>query len=134
MSSADAKPAPSCADCFGEGGEHSAPATLTATAAGELSCAEAFALAGGVLPGITADPAASYPGVDLVVDACGLEPPEPFVRAMEGLDALPPGGRMMLLLPRVPHPLYRVLGENGYAWQCTATPRGVFEILIWKTV
>ncbi|MBK1679557.1 DUF2249 domain-containing protein [Rhodocyclus tenuis] len=124
MSAADEKPVvPTCADCFAE------PA---APAAAELSCAEAFALAGGILPGVSVDPAAAYPGVDLVVDACGLEPPEPFVRAMEGLDALPPGGRLMLLLPRVPHPLYRVLAENGYAWQCTAAPRGVFEILIWQ--
>lgn len=123
MTAAAAVP-PTCADCCGE----------TARPALSPDCAEAFAQSGGNTAALSgaAPTLADRPGVDLIVDACGLEPPEPFVRTMEGLDALPPGGRLLLLLPRQPHPLYRVLEQNGYAWQCTPTVRGVFEILIWQ--
>jgi TusA-related sulfurtransferase len=95
-------------------------------------CVSAFAASPGAALA-AGHPARSTPrpGVDIIVDACGLEPPEPFVLTMEGLDALPPGGRLLLLLPREPRPLYKVLAQNGYRWQSCATPQGIFEILIW---
>lgn len=64
------------------------------------------------------------------VDARFLEPPEPFVRTLEMLDGLQPGERMLLLLYREPHPLYRVLEQNGHAWQTVLQADGTFEILI----
>jgi tRNA 2-thiouridine synthesizing protein A len=67
-----------------------------------------------------------------VVDARYLEPPEPFVRTMEILDTLPPGERMLLLLFREPHPLYRVLQQNGYSHETELVADGTFEILIWR--
>ncbi|WP_340666092.1 DUF2249 domain-containing protein [Rhodocyclus gracilis] len=69
-------------------------------------------------------------GADAVLDARGLEPPEPFVRTFEALDALPPEGKLLLLLPREPRPLYRALTQHGYAWRTTPTAPGIFEILI----
>jgi tRNA 2-thiouridine synthesizing protein A len=66
-----------------------------------------------------------------VVDARYLEPPEPFVRTMEMLDTLKPGEKMLLLLFREPHPLYKVLSQNGYAWESELQADGTFEILIW---
>jgi tRNA 2-thiouridine synthesizing protein A len=66
-----------------------------------------------------------------VVDARYLEPPEPFVRTMEMLDTLKPGEKMLLLLFREPHPLYKVLSQNGYAWETELQADGTFEILIW---
>ena len=48
------------------------------------------------------------------VDARGLEPPEPFERAMEALADLPPGGQFTLLIDRMPHPLLRILERDGY--------------------
>jgi hypothetical protein len=97
-------------------------------------CSAAFAASPGAAWLVAGDPARSTPrpGVDVIVDACGLEPPAPFVLTMEGLDALPPGGRLLLLLPREPRPLYKVLAQNGYRWQSTSTPQGIFEILIWQ--
>ena len=67
-----------------------------------------------------------------VVDARFLEPPEPFVRTMELLDTLAPGERMLLLLFREPHPLYRVLQKNGYSHETELVADGTFEILIWR--
>ena len=49
-----------------------------------------------------------------VVDARGLEPPEPFERAMEGLMALGKDEEMLLILDRMPHPLLRILDRDGY--------------------
>jgi uncharacterized protein (DUF2249 family) len=66
-----------------------------------------------------------------IVDARYLDPPEPFVRTMEMLDTLKPGEKMLLLLFREPHPLYKVLSQNGYAWETELQADGTFEILIW---
>ena len=65
-----------------------------------------------------------------VVDARFMEPPEPFVRTMEMLDTLKPDERMLLLLFREPHPLYKVLRQNGYTYESELRTDGTFEILI----
>lgn len=65
-----------------------------------------------------------------VVDARYMEPPGPFVATMEMLDTLPPGGQMRLLLFREPHPLYKVLRQNGHDWATELKADGTFEILI----
>jgi tRNA 2-thiouridine synthesizing protein A len=74
----------------------------------------------------------SHPKSKHVVDARYLEPPEPFVRTMDMLDTLAPGERMLLLLFREPHPLYRVLRQNGYSHETELVADGTFEILIWR--
>jgi len=74
----------------------------------------------------------SHPKSNHVVDARFLEPPEPFVRTMDALDVLPEGEKLLLLLFREPHPLYRVLNQNGYRHEVELTAEGVFEILIWR--
>lgn len=67
-----------------------------------------------------------------VVDARYLEPPEPFVLTMDALDLLPPGEKLLLLLFREPHPLYKVLRQNGYRYESELVADGTFEILIWR--
>ena len=74
----------------------------------------------------------SHPKTAHVVDARYLEPPEPFVRTMEMLDALKPGEPMLLLLFREPHPLYKVLRQNGYTYETELVADGTYEILIWR--
>lgn len=64
------------------------------------------------------------------IDARGMEPPEPFERAMEALCELQPGEEVVLILDREPQPLYRVLARNGYAWATTHHDDGRFEIVI----
>jgi TusA-related sulfurtransferase len=64
------------------------------------------------------------------VDARGLEPPEPFERAMEALADLPHGGRFTLLIARMPHPLLRILERDGYRHEAGFRDDGAVEILI----
>jgi uncharacterized protein (DUF2249 family) len=73
----------------------------------------------------------SHPKASYVVDARYMEPPEPFVQTMEMLDTLKPGEKMLLLLFREPHPLYKVLRQNGYTYETELLADGTFEILIW---
>ncbi len=73
----------------------------------------------------------SHPKTPHVVDARYMEPPEPFVQTMEMLDTLKEGERMLLLLFREPHPLYKVLKQNGHAYEVELTADGTFEILIY---
>ena len=73
----------------------------------------------------------SHPKSSYVLDARFLEPPEPFVKTMEALDSLPEGARLLLLLYREPHPLYRVLDQNVYRYETEQVADGTFEILIW---
>ena len=72
----------------------------------------------------------SHPKTPHVVDARYLEPPEPFVQTMEMLDTLKPGEKMLLLLFREPYPLYKVLRQNGHAYETELLADGTFEILI----
>ncbi|MDR2837372.1 MAG: DUF2249 domain-containing protein [Azonexus sp.] len=72
----------------------------------------------------------SHPKTPHVVDARYMQPPEPFVQTLEMLDTLQPGEKMLLLLFREPHPLYRVLRQNGHAFESELQPDGTFEILI----
>jgi len=74
----------------------------------------------------------SHPKTPHVVDARYMEPPEPFVHTMEMLDTLQTGEKMLLLLFREPHPLYKVLKQNGYAYETELLADGTFEILIWR--
>ncbi|QLQ25865.1 MAG: DUF2249 domain-containing protein [Dechloromonas sp.] len=74
----------------------------------------------------------SHPKASHVVDARYMEPPEPFVQTMEMLDTLKPGEKMLLLLFREPHPLYKVLRQNGHAYETELLADGTFEILIWR--
>jgi uncharacterized protein (DUF2249 family) len=67
-----------------------------------------------------------------ILDARGMEPPEPMERTLEALDELLPGQRLRLLLPREPHPLYGILDRNGYRHQTEPQPDGHFAILIWR--
>lgn len=69
---------------------------------------------------------------DRVIDARDMEPPEPFVATMDALDAMDPAHKLLLILNREPHPLYRALLRQGYAYQTTVTADWTFEILIWR--
>ncbi|MBW7902444.1 MAG: DUF2249 domain-containing protein [Rhodocyclaceae bacterium] len=66
-----------------------------------------------------------------VIDARGLEPPEPFVLTMDALDHLPRGEKLLLLLYREPYPLYKALANNGFRHEAEHVADGTVEILIW---
>ncbi|MDI3514967.1 MAG: DUF2249 domain-containing protein [Gammaproteobacteria bacterium] len=64
------------------------------------------------------------------VDARGLEPPEPFERAMEALADLQAGEEFTLLIDRMPHPLLRMLDRDGYRHEASFRDDGTVAILI----
>lgn len=68
------------------------------------------------------------------IDARYLEPPEPFVLAMEAIDTLLPAEQLRLLLFREPFPLYQVLDAHGFGRRTSLMSDGTYEILIWKRV
>jgi uncharacterized protein (DUF2249 family) len=65
-----------------------------------------------------------------VIDGRNMEPPEPFVQTMEALEALEPGGKVLLLVRHEPFPLYRAPDLNGFSWQSEREPDGSFAVLI----
>lgn len=65
-----------------------------------------------------------------VIDARGLEPPEPFVLTMDALDRLPKGEKLLLQLYREPFPLYKALANNGFVHETEHLPDGTVEVLI----
>lgn len=67
----------------------------------------------------------------IVVDARGLEPPEPMERVLTALDKLPRGERLLMLIHIEPRPLFRVLERNQFAYRCELKPEGHFEVTIW---
>lgn len=68
----------------------------------------------------------------VVIDGRDLQPPEPLELTLTALDTLPDGEELLLLLYCQPHPLYQILGRNGYAWREDLQPDGTREIRIRK--
>lgn len=67
-----------------------------------------------------------------IVDARGLQSPEPFERVVDALSELALGDRMKLIINQEPRPLYRFLERNRYAYKAENFADGRFEILIWE--
>ncbi|MFN3593974.1 MAG: DUF2249 domain-containing protein [Thiobacillaceae bacterium] len=67
---------------------------------------------------------------ELLIDARGLEPPEPLERVLTALGLRRPGQRIRLLLHREPFPLYTLLQQRGLAYATALMPDGNFRILI----
>ena len=72
------------------------------------------------------------PEVFLTLDARGWEPPEPMVRMLEALDALPRGRKIVMLLNLEPRPLFRILMVNGFDCRSRLVPEGHFEVTVWR--
>lgn len=69
---------------------------------------------------------------DVILDVCGLEPPEPLERVLDALSRLASGRRLRVVIGREPFPLYRILEKNGYAYQTRCREDYLFEVLIWE--
>lgn len=68
----------------------------------------------------------------VVVDARGLNHPEPMEKILAALANLAPGQRVLFKIHREPYPLYRILEQNHYEWKLSKQDDGSFEILIWE--
>jgi TusA-related sulfurtransferase len=67
---------------------------------------------------------------EILIDARGLEPPEPMEQVMQALARLRPGDAIRLLLHREPFPLYPLLAERGYRHATRMETDGSYVILI----
>jgi len=71
---------------------------------------------------------------DIILDVCGLEPPEPLERVMDALSELKAGQRLHMLIDREPHPLYAILKSNNYSYRTATLADYRYEITIWQNV
>lgn len=59
-----------------------------------------------------------------------LEPPEPMVKTLEGVESLQPGQTIAALLPREPVFLFEELEARGHSWRGQIEPEGHFRVVI----
>ncbi|MGB3646386.1 MAG: DUF2249 domain-containing protein [Mesorhizobium sp.] len=97
----------------------------TGTAA-EPAARPAASQQGGDQPG--AGPAWPEPVSEM--DNRDLEPPEPMVRTLEGVEALEPGQTIAVLLPREPVFLFEELRSRGHVWRGGFEPEGHYRAVI----
>lgn len=67
---------------------------------------------------------------EVFLDLRGLFPPEPMERVLDALAALAPGQQVRMLIEREPHPLYRILERNGYAFRRSEPEPGLYQVVI----
>jgi TusA-related sulfurtransferase len=72
----------------------------------------------------------SIPTQEILVDARGLEPPQPMEKVLQALALMRPGQSIRLLLHREPFPLYPLLAERGYRHATRMEADGSYVILI----
>ncbi len=84
---------------------------------------------GAAVPAVAADTPSE--GDDVVVlDVRGLEPPEPMVRTLEALAAMPRGKTLVQLNVRVPQLLLPKLEERGFTYEVREQSRDLVRVLI----
>ena len=64
------------------------------------------------------------------MDNRDLDPPEPMVRTLEGVETLSPGQTLAALLPREPLFLFKELETRGHLWRGSFDPKGHYRIVI----
>ncbi|HJV76261.1 MAG TPA: DUF2249 domain-containing protein [Noviherbaspirillum sp.] len=69
---------------------------------------------------------------DIILDVCGLEPPEPLERVLDALSRMEPGQRVRMIIGREPIPLYQILQRNNYNYQTRCRDDYLYEVLIWE--
>ncbi len=67
---------------------------------------------------------------DVLLDNRGLEPPQPMLRTLEALEALPAGGVLVIHNDRVPVFLLPVLEERGATVVVDEQPDGSARVRI----
>ncbi|MCZ0963132.1 DUF2249 domain-containing protein [Paracoccus benzoatiresistens] len=84
----------------------------------------------GLAPG-SAPGAALWPDPSMTLDLAGLAPPEPMVRILEALAALPAGEVLFALLDREPMFLFPELTTRGHEWAGNFAPDGAsYRLLV----
>lgn len=81
-------------------------------------------------PTIASASADAWPPPSIQMDNRDLDPPEPLVRTLEGVEQLTPGETLVALLPREPLFLFDELKARGLAWRGTMEADGSYRIEI----
>jgi len=76
------------------------------------------------------DDAAARPIV--LLDVRGLEPPEPLLRTLAALEALPEGHQLVQINARVPQFLLPMLSERGFACEVDSSVVDQVRVRIWR--
>ncbi len=71
-----------------------------------------------------------WPDPVVELDNRDLEPPEPMVRTLEGVEALVPGQTLAALLPREPVFLFDELESRGHLWRGALQAEGHYRVVI----
>lgn len=69
--------------------------------------------------------------VEHILDVSQLEPCEPLQRTLAALSTLGRGEYLRVLHRLEPHPLYRLLTQQGFAWLSQPGETVPIEIFIW---
>jgi len=69
---------------------------------------------------------------EVVVDARGLEPPQPMQRILEALATLPEGGTLRARTDRRPMLLYPKLEERGFRYETSEAGDDGYETRVWR--
>jgi len=64
------------------------------------------------------------------IDCRDLDPPEPMVKTLEGVEALAVGETLLALLPREPLFLFEELRTRGHQWRGGFEPEGHYRVVI----
>ena len=70
--------------------------------------------------------------LEVQLNVCALEAPEPMERVLEALCELGSDDRLAVLIDRAPHPLFRILDRHGYRHCITERPDRLYDLLIWR--
>ena len=68
----------------------------------------------------------------MLLDVRGLEPPEPLVRTLAALEALPEGHQLVQINVRVPQFLLPILSERGFASEVDSSTVDQVRVRIWR--
>ena len=68
----------------------------------------------------------------VLLDNRGLSPPEPMLRILSALEALPSGGEIVAQMDRRPIFLFPELDERGCTYACDAVTEGGYLLTIRK--
>lgn len=71
-------------------------------------------------------------GTTVWLDVRGLEPPEPLMRTLAALEALPRGHQLVQINARVPQLLLPMLGERGFACEMDESHSDHVRVRIWR--
>lgn len=69
----------------------------------------------------------------VVLDVRHLEPPEPMLRTLAALDALPPGGTLVQVNARVPQFLLPQLAQRGFSYEIREQHPQLVRVFIRRT-